>query len=148
MNGLWIGNIALTRLFLSTLLLPVSQLANQSKAHSNLQRTAEVSHNMTIDINIAGKILTAKLVDNETARDFVSLLPLHMSMNDLFGREKYGNLPKGPSRNSASSTRYQVGDIGYWSPNHQVAVITDRMESRSVARHHTPCQDRVRSRGV
>lgn len=49
---------------------------------------------MKIKISVAGKVLTATLVDNETARDFVSLLPLNLSLNDLFGREKFGNLPK------------------------------------------------------
>jgi hypothetical protein len=48
---------------------------------------------MKIKITIAGKVVTATLVDNETARDFVSLLPLNLSLNDLFGREKFGNLP-------------------------------------------------------
>jgi hypothetical protein len=34
------------------------------------------------------------LADNPTARDFASVLPLNVSMKDLFGREKYGDLPK------------------------------------------------------
>ena len=77
---------------------------------------------MKININIGGKILVASLADNATARDFVSLLPLHLSMKDLFGREKYGDLPKKLSENGPRKNRYQVGDIAYWSPNHQFAV--------------------------
>ena len=49
---------------------------------------------MKINITIRDRVLTATLVDNATARDFVSFLPLKVSMNDLFGREKYGDLPK------------------------------------------------------
>ena len=77
---------------------------------------------MKINIDIGGKILVASLADNATARDFVSLLPLHLSMKDLFGREKYGDLPKKLSENGPRKNRYQVGDIAYWSPNHQFAV--------------------------
>ena len=77
---------------------------------------------MKININIGGKILSASLADNATAWDFVSVLPLKVSMNDLFGREKYGDLPKELSENGPRKSRYEVGDIAYWSPNHQFAV--------------------------
>jgi hypothetical protein len=77
---------------------------------------------MKININIGGKILTANVLDNETAQDFVSLLPLNVSMNDLFGREKYGDLTKALSENSPRKNRYEVGDIAYWSPDHQFAI--------------------------
>jgi len=77
---------------------------------------------MKIEIHIGGKTLTASLADNATARDFASLLPLTVSMNDLFGREKYGDLPKALSENSPRTNRYEVGDVAYWSPDHQFAV--------------------------
>ena len=77
---------------------------------------------MKININIGGKILTATLADNATARDFASVLPLNVSMNDLFGREKYGDLPKALSENGPRKSKYEVGDIAYWSPDHQFAV--------------------------
>jgi hypothetical protein len=77
---------------------------------------------MKININIGSKILTASLADNATARDFVSVLPLNLSMKDLFGREKYGDLPKALSENGPRKNRYEVGDIAYWSPDRQFAV--------------------------
>jgi hypothetical protein len=77
---------------------------------------------MKINIKIGGKVLTASLADNATARDFVSLLPLNLSMKDLFGREKYGGLPKPLSEKGPRENRYEVGDIAYWFPDHQVAV--------------------------
>ena len=77
---------------------------------------------MKININIGGKILAARLAGNATARDFVSVLPLTLSMKDLFGREKYGDLPKQLSENGPRKNRYEVGDVAYWSPNHQLAV--------------------------
>ena len=67
----------------------------------------------------AGKLAKA---DNATARDFASVLPLKVSMYDLFGREKYGDLPKALSENGPRRNQYEVGDIAYWSPDHQFAI--------------------------
>jgi hypothetical protein len=83
---------------------------------------SETSHNMKINLKISGKTLTATLADNPTAQDFVSLLPLKVSMNDLFGREKYGDLPRGISETGPRTHSYHVGDIAYWLPDHQLAV--------------------------
>ena len=77
---------------------------------------------MKINIKISGRTLTATLADNPTAQDFVSLLPLKVSMNDLFGRERYGDLPRAISEKGPRTHSYQVGDIVYWSPDHQLAV--------------------------
>ena len=77
---------------------------------------------MEINIKIGGKILPATLADNSTARDFASVLPLNVSMKDLFGREKYGDLPKALSDKGPRNNRYEVGDIAYWSPDQQFAI--------------------------
>jgi hypothetical protein len=82
----------------------------------------ERATNMKIKIGIADKVVIATVADNATARDFVSLLPLSMSMNDLFGREKYGDLPKALSENGPRKNKYEVGEIAYWSPDRQFAV--------------------------
>jgi hypothetical protein len=114
-------------LLLSALVMATSLVPGQSKIRNasspNPQRvSSQRSDHMKININIGGKILTATLADNATARDFVSLLPLNLSMNDLFGREKYGDLPKALSGNDPRKNRYEVGDVAYWSPDHQFAV--------------------------
>ncbi|AXF06446.1 hypothetical protein CUJ88_49125 (plasmid) [Paraburkholderia hospita] len=77
---------------------------------------------MKITIKVAGKELHATLADNPTAREFAALLPLHVSMEDLFGREKAGPLPREISTGGPRSDVYKVGDIGYWSPGHDVAI--------------------------
>src|SRR6267154_5573330 len=43
---------------------------------------------MKITLKVGERSLTATLIDSKTAQDFVSLLPLALTMNDLFGREK------------------------------------------------------------
>ena len=84
--------------------------------------SSEGTQNMKINIKVSGKTVTAKLMDNPTARDFASLLPLNMSMKDLFGREKFSHLQKALSENGPRTNTYEVGDIAYWSPAHDVAI--------------------------
>jgi hypothetical protein len=115
------------RLLISAFVLVLSVMPGQSGARNASgatpqQASFERSQYMKININIGDKILAASLADNATARDFVSVLPLTLSMKDLFGREKYGDLPKQLSENGPRKNRFEVGDIAYWSPNHQLAV--------------------------
>jgi hypothetical protein len=67
---------------------------------------------------------TATLLDNAAARDFASLLPLTVTMHDLFGREKPGALPRALDTTGVDPVfTYQVGDISYWPPSHDVAIF-------------------------
>ena len=77
---------------------------------------------MKIRLRIDNKVLTATLADNKTARDFVSLLPLTLTMNDLFGREKFGHLPRAISEEGKRTHTYEIGEIAYWSPGPDVAI--------------------------
>jgi hypothetical protein len=43
-------------------------------------------------------------------------------MDDLFGREKFAHLPKALSEKGSRTHSYQVGEIAYWSPAHDVAI--------------------------
>src|SRR6266568_8939003 len=65
---------------------------------------------------------TVILIDSETTRNFVSLLPLTLTMNDLFGREKFGHLPRAISEGGKRMRTYEVGQVIYWSPGPDVAI--------------------------
>jgi len=87
---------------------------------------------MKINIKIGGRTLRATLADNATARDFVSVVPLTLSMKDLFGREKYAALPKALSEKGPRSNRYE-GAMWPTGPHRMTSLsITTRMESRYV----------------
>src|SRR4051812_12254042 len=97
--------------------------ASRAAGHPQLFRCIQIhaqvgppAGNMKLHIKIGGKTLTATLADNATARDFFSVLPLELSMKDLFGREKYATVPKALSEKGPRMTSYEVGDIAYWSP--------------------------------
>ena len=78
---------------------------------------------MKIRLKIEDKVLTATLVDSKTTRDFVSLLPLTLTMNDLFGREKFARLPRAISEEGRRTYTYEVGQVIYWSPGPDVAIF-------------------------
>jgi len=78
-------------------------------------------NNIKIRLRVENRVLTATLIDSTTARDFISLLPLTLTMDDLFRREKYGPLPRALSKGERTHS-YKIGDIGYWSPGPDVAI--------------------------
>jgi hypothetical protein len=77
-----------------------------------------------IRLTVNGKAITATLIDSETARDFISLLPLTLTMNDLCRREKFANLPRTLSNEGRHKRTYAVGEIAYWPPGPDVASFT------------------------
>lgn len=77
---------------------------------------------MKIRLKVGDKVLRATLIDSKTAQDFVSLLPLTLTMNDLFGREKYAHLPRAISTEGKRTHTYEVGDLAYWSPGPDLAI--------------------------
>ena len=112
---------------LSTLILAVSLAAAGKGSDASSEKTPKVK----IRIKVADKQIIATVANNETARDFISVLPLNVSMSDLFGREKYANLPKALSEKGPRTKSYEVDDIAYWSPSHDVAIYY-RQDAESI----------------
>lgn len=48
---------------------------------------------MNISLTINGQVLSATLEDNAAARDFLSLLPLTLDLEDYASTEKIGSSP-------------------------------------------------------
>ncbi|MDV2998391.1 MAG: hypothetical protein N4J56_008096 [Chroococcidiopsis sp. SAG 2025] len=84
--------------------------------------STQQANSMKINIKVGDKIVTATLIDNPTTRDFISLLPLTLIMNDLLEREKFAHLPRAISEEGERTKTYDVGDIIYWSPGPDVAI--------------------------
>ena len=78
---------------------------------------------MEIRLKVGDKEMTATLIDSETTRDFISLLPLTLTMNDLLRREKFAHLPRAVSEGGPRTKTYEVGDVIYWSPGPDVAIF-------------------------
>jgi hypothetical protein len=77
-----------------------------------------------IRLIIGDGVATATLDDTAPARDFAAMLPVTISMHDLFGREKPGQLPRQLDIDGARREyRYEVGEIAYWSPGNDIAIF-------------------------
>lgn len=78
---------------------------------------------MKIRIELEGRSLTATLEDSEAARDFLSLLPLTLTLTDYHSTEKVADLPRKLSTKGApAGADPDVGDIAYYAPWGNVAV--------------------------
>lgn len=98
---------------------PTSSAAPEQPVETSSQQADTVKIRLTVN----GKAVTATLIDSETTRDFISLLPLTLTMNDLFRREKFAHLPRAISKEGKRMQTYEVGDIAYWSPGPDVAIF-------------------------
>lgn len=62
-------------------------------------------------------MVTGTLEDSEAARDFASLLPLSLTLEDYAATEKISDLPKPLSTSSApAGITPKVGDLAYYAP--------------------------------
>jgi hypothetical protein len=79
---------------------------------------------LKIQIVINGKVVIATLDDNPTAKDFYSLLPLKLTLDDYAATEKVAYLPRKLSRDGApAGARPVIGDIAYYAPWGNLAIF-------------------------
>jgi hypothetical protein len=79
---------------------------------------------MRIRMDVEGATMTGTLEDNATARDFASLLPLTVTLEDYAGTEKISDLPRRLSTEGApAGFDPSVGDITYYAPWGNLAIF-------------------------
>jgi hypothetical protein len=84
-------------------------------------RTMEIRK---IRISAEGTVITATLDDNATSRDFVSLLPLTLTLKDYAATEKISDLPRKLSTAGApAGSDPEVGDFSYYAPWGNLALF-------------------------
>ena len=72
---------------------------------------------MKIRMTIGSATVVGALVDNPTARDFYSMLPLTVTLEDYAATEKITYLPRKLSTTGSPENRQPTkGDIGYYAP--------------------------------
>jgi hypothetical protein len=100
----------------------VSAAADQESARDESDQKVI---SMKIRINIGGTaMVTATLDDNETAKDFVSLLPMMLTFEDYASTEKISYLPRKLSTKGAPpGCDPSVGDITYYAPWGNLALF-------------------------
>ncbi len=79
---------------------------------------------MKIRLKLEDTVITATLIDSKTTQDFISLLPLTLTLEDYAGTEKISDLPKRLSTEDApSGSDPSVGDITYYAPWGNLAIF-------------------------
>jgi hypothetical protein len=79
---------------------------------------------MKIRIDVDGTSVTATLDETAAARDFVSLLPLTLTLEDYNRTEKISDLPKKLSTQGApAGVEPSKGDIAYYAPWGNLAIF-------------------------
>jgi hypothetical protein len=102
---------------------------------ATLRQAADQRTNaMKIRIKAGDKVITATLVDNATSRDFVSLLPLELTLQDYAATEKIGYLPRKLASDGAPPGSEPVaGDISYYAPWGNLAVFYRGFATQAVS---------------
>src|SRR3954462_10329155 len=79
---------------------------------------------MWISIKLGAKGITASLIDSATSRDFVSLLPVTIELEDYAATEKIGYLPRKLSTAGApAGIEPATGDVTYYAPWGNLALF-------------------------
>jgi hypothetical protein len=70
---------------------------------------------MRISIKLGAKVITASLTHSATSRDFISLLPITIELEDYAATEKIGYLPRKLSTAGApAGIEPATGDVTYY----------------------------------
>lgn len=79
---------------------------------------------MKIHLDLDDHRITATLDDTAIARDFASLLPLSLTLEDYAATEKISDLPRPLSTDGApSGYTPQAGDLTYYAPWGNLAIF-------------------------
>ncbi|WP_149802161.1 cyclophilin-like fold protein [Mesorhizobium sp. NFR06] len=79
---------------------------------------------MRISMTFEGRTMTATLYDNPSARDFLSMLPLHLTIKDYGNNEKIAYLPrKLTEKGSGPFGDEQPYDLCYFMPWGNLAMF-------------------------
>jgi hypothetical protein len=86
--------------------------------------SGEEASTMKIRLTFDGKAVEATLLDNATARDLLSLLPMTLTLEDYASTEKIGYPPrKLATAGAPAGVDPSVGDIAYYAPWGNLAIF-------------------------
>lgn len=91
---------------------------------STTETSSQRTNTMKIRMTVNGRAITATLMDNATSRDFLSLLPMTLTLEDYAATEKISYLRRKLSTEGApAGSDPSVGDITYYSPWGNLAIF-------------------------
>jgi hypothetical protein len=91
--------------------------------HEN-SNSSLTTDSMKLKITVGNQVIIAALNDNPTTRDFISLLPITLTLTDYNATEKISSLPKKLSTKDApAGYKPSVGDITLYAPWGNLAIF-------------------------
>ena len=90
---------------------------------------------MKIIVAIAGKNFYATLEENPASRALYDHLPLTFKMRNIYGWQMACGLPYTLPTGRLSANNYKVGDIIYWPPRHNLAILYKQNGQRFQRQH-------------
>ena len=116
--------VALATLLIAAAVLSSASTANHAeRATSTALRRGTQTTVMKIRIDLDGTRATATLDDSAATRDFVSLLPLTLTLEDYNGTEKISDADETVDRGRAGRCRPLRRGIGYYAPWGNLAIF-------------------------
>jgi len=107
-------------IFLITILVICHAVYSKEKSEAKNTKVMD----MKIRLIFNDSVLTATMYDNPTTRDFISLLPLTLKLEDYAGTEKINYLPRKLSlKDAPTGSDPSIGDITYYSPWGNLAIF-------------------------
>jgi hypothetical protein len=101
---------------------PAAAAGTTTRTPTETEEGSEVELRLTV----GGTVLRATMFDSETTRDFISLLPLTLTLSDYAQTEKVSDLPRRLSTAGApDGVDPDVGDIAYYAPWGNLVYYTD-----------------------
>lgn len=94
-----------------------------TEANTSTPTISEAS-TLKIRLTVNGRSVTATLIDSPTSRDFISMLPLTLTLEDYASTEKIAYLSRRLSEEGApAGIDPSIGDITYYAPWGNLALF-------------------------
>ena len=104
------------KVIIIALLILISGCTLAKRTNDKEKKESSDSMN-SVNIIIDKKEYNLNLEDNQTVKEFISLLPISINMNELNGNEKYGTLDKSLTTNSYNPGTINKGDVMLYGSN-------------------------------
>lgn len=109
---------------LLTAALALAALPQLAHGQDGRDPASQEPTDMKVRMTFNGMTMTATLYDNPSARDFASLLPLDLTIDNYAGNEKIAYLPRKLTEDgSGPFSNEQPGDLCYFAPWGNLALF-------------------------
>lgn len=89
----------------------IMNIVENHKLEAEAKEAESIGDLGTIKVSVNGTTYDAKVESNTTAKEFLNILPMSLTMTDSDGNRKYSYMYSGLTTSSAKTKNFQAGDI-------------------------------------